>query len=59
MFEDIFKLISEIYKNVVCEETYEEIYYQTVMEIILSKLLDNNEYILISSLNSDKYYIEF
>lgn len=57
MFEDIFKLISEIYKNVVCEETYEEIYYQTVMEIILSKLLDNKEYILIISLNSDKYHI--
>lgn len=59
LFEDISKIIAEIYNDVVYEENYEEINYQTVMKIISPKLLDTSDYIKINSFNPEKYYIEF
>jgi type IV secretory pathway TraG/TraD family ATPase VirD4 len=59
LFEDISNCISEIYTDVVYEETYEEVNYQTVMKIVSPKLLNTSDYIKINSYNPEKYYIEF
>ena len=59
LFEDIEKSIAEIYSDVVYEVNYEEVNYQTVLKISSDKLLDTKDYLKLSSLYPEKYYIEF
>ena len=59
LFEDIDNYIANIYTDVVYETNYKEVNFQTYLNIISPKILTNKDILNISSMFSEKYYIEF
>jgi type IV secretion system protein VirD4 len=59
LFKDIDNYIANIYTDVVYETNYKEVNFQTYLNIISPKILTNKDILNISSMFSEKYYIEF